>query len=108
MLTLDKLQRRGRQPANRCFFCQENEESIGPILLHFVKMRLLWKLLFSVFGIVQVLPASIRQALEEWNRFFVGIKRKEVWRAAPLCLFRTVWKEGIKIASDDGSYPSKS
>lgn len=44
---------------------------------------------------------SIRQVLDEWKGSFVGKKRKEVWRAAPLCLAGTVWKQRYMIVFDD-------
>ena len=37
-----------------------------------------------------VLPASVKMMLLGWNGSFVGKKRKEVWRAGPLCIFWTV------------------
>ena len=35
----------------------------------------------------------MRETLIGWHGSFVGRKRKKVWRAAPLCLFWTNWKE---------------
>ena len=33
--------------------------------------------------------------------YFVGKKRKDVWRVEPLCLFWTIWKARNKIAFED-------
>ena len=48
-----------------------------------------------------MLPATIKETLLSWNRSLVGKKRKEVWRAGPLCIFWTVWKARNSIAFED-------
>ncbi|RVW53555.1 hypothetical protein CK203_092413 [Vitis vinifera] len=70
-----------------CYLCQRHEESIDHILLHCEKARTLWALLYSMFGVQWVLPATIKETLLGWNGTFVGKKRKGVWRASCLCLF---------------------
>ena len=86
-LTLDQLQKRGWPLANRCYLCQRHEESIDHILLLCVKARILWVLLFSLFGVQWVLPATVKATLLGWDGSFVGEKRKRVWRASPLSFF---------------------
>ncbi|RVW40434.1 Protein arginine N-methyltransferase 2 [Vitis vinifera] len=63
-LTLDQLQRRGWALANRCYLCQRHEESIDHILLHCDKARTLWVLLFSMFGVQWVLPATVKECFQ--------------------------------------------
>ena len=100
-LTFDQLQKRGWPLANRCYLCQRHEESIDHILLHCAKARTLWMLLFSLFGVQWVLPATVKATLLGWDGSFVGEKRKGVWRASPLCLFWTVWKARNKVAFEE-------
>ena len=64
-----------------------HEESIDHILLHCAKTRSLWALFFTLFRVQWVLPTSVKMMLLGWNGSFVGKKRKEVWRADPLCIF---------------------
>ena len=76
-LTLDMVQKRGRALANRCFMCLEKEETIGHLLLHCSKTRVL-------FGVSWVLPSSVREILLSWHGSFVG---KNTRRCGELLLF---------------------
>ena len=100
-LTLDMVQKRGRALANRCFMCLEKEETIDHLLLHCSKTRVLWDLLFTLFGVSWVLSSSVRETLLNWHDSFVGKKRKKVWRAAPLHIFWTIWKARNRLAFKD-------
>ena len=91
VLTLDQVKKRGWALANRCYFCQVEEESIDHLLLHCEKTRVLWEMLFTLFGV----------SLFGWNGFFMGKKRKTVWRAGPLCIFWTIQKTRNRIAFED-------
>ena len=97
VLTLDQLKKRGRCLANRCFLCGEEEESIDHILIQCSKARVLWELLFTLFGVSWVLPYSVRDTLCGWSGFNMGKKRIKVWKAAPSCIFWAVWKERNRI-----------
>ena len=100
-LTLDMVQKRGWALANRCFMCLEKEETIDHLLLHCSKTRVLWDLIFTLFGVSWVLPSSVRETLLSWQGSFVGKKRKKVWRVAPLHIFWTVWKARNRLAFKD-------
>ena len=87
--------------ANRCYFCRVEEESIDHLLLHCEKTRALWVMLFTLFGVSWVFPSSVRETLLGWTGSFEGKKHKLIWRAAPLCIFWTVWKTKNSIAFED-------
>ena len=55
----------------------------------------------TIFYVQWVMPSSIRDALTSWWGVFIGKKRKKVWKAVPLCLFWTLWKEGNRRAFED-------
>ena len=97
ILTLDKLQGRGIYLVNRCFLCQEAEELVDHLLLHCSKTRVLWELLFSLFGVNWIISGSVRDMLLGWKGTFVGKRRKKVWQTAPSCLFWIVWKARNRI-----------
>ncbi|RVW34286.1 putative ribonuclease H protein [Vitis vinifera] len=93
ILTQEQLQRRGFSLANRCFLCLSEEETVDHLLLHCVKTRVLWNLLFSLFGISWTLSCTVKTTLLGWNGGFVEKRRKKAWQMAPLCIFWSVWKE---------------
>ena len=75
-LTLDMVQKRGRALANKCFMCLEKEKTIDHLLLHCSNTRVLWDLLFTLFGVSWVLPSSIIDSPKlAW--FFCGQKVQE-------------------------------
>ncbi|RVW54429.1 hypothetical protein CK203_068460 [Vitis vinifera] len=90
VLTQDQLKRRGWYLANRCFLCCAKEETINHFLIQFSKAKILWDLVFSLFGVNWVLPFTVRDTLLGWHITFKDKKHRKVWRAAPLCLFWTV------------------
>ena len=86
-MTLDKLQRRVISLVNRCFLCQEAEELVDHLLLHCSKTRVLWELLFSLFGVNWIISGSVRDMLLGWKGTFVGKRKKKVWQALLLACF---------------------
>ena len=62
-LTLNQVERRGWSLENKCFLCHIEEETINYILLHCVKARVLWQLLFALFGMSWVLSLMVRETL---------------------------------------------
>ena len=100
-LTLDQLKRRGWTLANKCFLCLADEESTNHILIYCTKTRVLWELLFALFGVTWVLPFLVRETFLGWHKSFVGKKCKKAWMLASLCRFWAVWKERNRIAFDN-------
>ncbi|RVW43416.1 Transposon TX1 uncharacterized 149 kDa protein [Vitis vinifera] len=82
-LTLDLVQKRGWALANRCFMCLEKEENINHLLLHCSRTRVLWDLIFALFGVSWVMPFSVRDTLLSWNGYFLGKKSQEGMESCP-------------------------
>ena len=101
---MDQLKKRGWALPNRCYLCGAAEESIHRLLIHCTKARVLWDLLFNLFGVLWVLPSSVKEILLRWYGQFVGKKRLKVWRVAPICLFWTVWKERNRVAFENEDF----
>ena len=51
VMTLDQLKKRGRSLANRCYLCEEEEETLNHLLVHCSKARMLWELIFGYSGV---------------------------------------------------------
>ena len=88
--------------ANRCFLCQKCGDSIDHLLLHCERIREVWPLFLSFFGVSWVFFYSVKETLLGWRGSFVGNKRKVAWQLGPLCLFWVIWKARNTIAFEDG------
>ena len=77
VLALDQLQRRGNFLANRCVLCLSKVETVDH-LLHYAKTRVLWNLLFSLFGVSWILSCLMEETLLRWHGSFVGKARKRL------------------------------
>ena len=104
VLTLDYLKRRGRVLTNRCFLCEEEEESIDHLLVHCSKAKVLWDLLLGLVGVRCVFPKSVRETFLSWRETFVGKNCKKAWMKAPLCIFWTIWLERNSIYFDNKDF----
>ena len=51
VITLDQLKRHGMTFANRCFLCEEDEESIDHLLIHYKSAKMLWNLFCRLLGL---------------------------------------------------------
>lgn len=61
-LTLNQFKRRGLL-LNKCCMCKGEEELVDDILLHCSETRILWQLVYSLFGIVSVMHSLVRGTL---------------------------------------------
>ena len=83
MLTLDQLIRRGITLANRCFLCEEEDETIDHLLIHCLRARLLRDLFLAIVGSSWVVPLSVRQTLLAWQGTNIGKKMLENLDGSP-------------------------
>ena len=60
-----------------CYLYLEYEESVDHLHRYCAKMRLLWELLFSMFGITSVFSGLLRDTLLSWRGFFVWQNTEE-------------------------------
>lgn len=93
-LTLDQLERRRWTLADRCFLFLYSRGVNWPYLATCGKVRVLWQLLFSFFGISWVLPSSVR----DFVRMMWFLCRKEMKKKLgnnPFVLFfgQFEWRE---------------
>ena len=94
VLTLDQLKRRGIPLVNRCFLCEENEETIDHLLIHCSKAKMLWDILLAITEANWVFPRTVRQLLLVWQSASVGKNGREFgWRLLFVYSGRCGWKE---------------
>ena len=77
VLTLGQLKCRGMSFANRCFMCEEEEETIDHFLIHCKFAKMLWDLFLSIVGISWVFPQSVLHTLLAWQGAAVGKKTQK-------------------------------
>ena len=63
VLTMDQLKRGGLTLVNRCVMCEEDEETIDHLLIHYKCAKMLWDLFLSIVGISWVFPHSVLHTL---------------------------------------------
>ena len=102
MLTLDRLQKRGWQLPNCCFLCGCEEESVNHILIHYIVAKVLWNMVFALFGGQWVFLKTVKEVLLSWRGPFVGKKRKKIWKSIPLYIFWMLWNERNRLAFRGG------
>ena len=102
MLTLDRLQKRGWQLPNCCFLCGCEEESVNHILIHYIVAKVLWNMVFALFGVQWVFLKTVKEVLLSWRGPFVGKKRKKIWKSIPLYIFWMLWNERNRLAFRGG------
>ena len=51
ILTCDQLKRRGWNLPNRCYLCKQEEETNDHLFLVCIKVRMLWNVIFALFGV---------------------------------------------------------
>ena len=54
-LVLIQLKRRVWNLLNRCYMCKREEKMIDHMLMHYSQARILWQLVFSLFGVTWVM-----------------------------------------------------
>ena len=80
-----------RAIANRCFLCEEEDETVEHLLVHAKRLRIFWELFLATVGASWVFfPFSGRETLLSWQDARVGKKHKKVWLVASPCLFSTM------------------
>ena len=86
VFTLDQLKRRGMTFANRCFMCEEEEETIDHLLIHCKIAKMLWDLFLSIAGISWVFPHSVLHTLLAWQgAAVVKSVKKSGWQLRCAC-----------------------
>lgn len=94
IMTLDQIKKIGFSLANRCYLCNESEESIEHLLIHCPKVWNIWASLLAAFvNLSWVVPWSIRDPFCCCNRILMRKDDKKICKTALCCLLWVVLKE---------------
>ena len=85
------MQRGWSMVNQRCLSKQDQE--LEHFLIHYNSVSSHWSSVFSLFGMLWVLPCSVIKVLLAWHGKFVGNDHKLIWSLTPSCLFWTIWRE---------------
>ena len=93
VLTLDHLKRRGITLVNRCFLCEENEETIDHLLIHCSRAKMLWDLLLATTEANLVFPVRFDNFSLLGKALVLARKGREFgWRLPFVYSGRCGWK----------------
>ncbi|RVX11146.1 hypothetical protein CK203_013338 [Vitis vinifera] len=84
--------------------CVPTKETINHILVHCSEARVLWDLVFSLFGVNWVLPLMVRDTLMGWSASFVDKKRGRLGGQLLFVYFGRGWHSRGLSSDSDGDY----
>jgi hypothetical protein len=93
ILTAENLRRRRVIIISWCCMCKVDGESVDHLLLHCAYAKELWDLVFAMFGIAWVMPATVRDLFDCWLGKMGKHPIHMIWRAVPHCLMWCLWRE---------------
>jgi len=73
--------------------CKASGESIDHLFMHCMVARELWSMILQLFGVVWVMPRSVKDMLGSWKGQKGNHTLIPIWRMAPLCVMWCVWRE---------------
>ncbi|XP_026438254.1 uncharacterized protein LOC113336795 [Papaver somniferum] len=102
--TLSMLSRRGMIVVNLCGFCDNNEESVEHLFLHFPFIWKIWEHLLQQLGFAWVHPTTIIDFSWKWKLKFSTKPLVFLRYCLPFALWWVVWLErnDIQIAKKQG------
>lgn len=93
ILTLNHLQSRGWNFANRCILCKQEEESVSHIFIHCSMAKLVWDFFLSHLQISWVFPKFINALIMGWWISGLGSFPVSIWHVLPGAICLGMWRE---------------
>ena len=93
ILTLDRLWNKGVPVMDWCFMWKRSGESVNHLLLHCPIAFELWSMVWSLFGVIWVMPQSVANLFTSWQGPFGRQRNIDLWRAVPHCVLWCLWWE---------------
>jgi hypothetical protein len=93
ILTMDNLRKKNIIVTEWCCMCKKSGESIDHVLLHCEVASKVWNMVCQLFGIMWVMPGSLKECLGSWRAQGGNRTILQIWRMAPLCVMWCLWRK---------------
>ena len=93
ILTLDRLWNKGVPILDWCFMCKRSRELVNHLLLNCPIAFELWSMVWSLFGVIWVMPQIVADLFTSWQGPFGRQHNIDLWRAVPHCVLWCLWRE---------------
>ena len=85
------------QVNSSCLFCQDQEETMNHVLIHFPWVWRVWSELLGWWEISWAVPSSIHSLLSWWQGYKFNAVEKRLWEAIPFTALWSIWKARNKL-----------
>ena len=100
IMTIDNLSKRHILLADWYCMCKGCGNTLYRFLLHCLTTTDVWSLISMLLGLAWVVPKSVYEMLESWQRQFQSHRVTIVWRDFPLCVMLPLWYRGNRQVFD--------
>ena len=90
---MDNLRNDGLIVPNWCCLCKRSGKSVDHLLLHCSVARELWCMVFGVFGMQWVMPATVLGHFSGWPVHLGQQRNLTVWQLVGYCVLWCLWRE---------------
>ena len=99
ILTAENLRKRHIIIVSWCCMYKANGESIDHLFIHCPVARELWSAVFCTFGVLWVMPQTVRELIEGWQ--WLKHHHNQIWTAVPHCIMCCLWRERSSRTFED-------
>ena len=93
ILTLKNLWYKGVAVIDWCYMCKKSEESVNHLLLHCPIAYELWSMVWTLFGLLWVMPHWVFDLFSSWQGSFGGHWNIDLWRAILHFVLWCIWQK---------------
>jgi hypothetical protein len=93
ILIMDNLRKRHVTVVDWCCMCKKSGEFVDHLLLHCEMVSALWNSIFSLVGLAWVMSSRVVDFFACWKGQFRRRQNTTMWKMAPSCLMRCLWRE---------------
>ena len=93
ILTLENLWYKGVAVIGWCYMCKKSGELVNHLFLHCPIAYELWSMVWTLFGLLWVMPHSVTDLFLSGQGSFGGHRSIDLWRAVPHCVLWCIWRE---------------